>query len=431
MDAAFTQDAKLTPFWWEAAPPYDTPLENLPRKVDALIIGSGYTGLHAAIELARGGRSVLVCDRDVIGNGCSTRNGGQISTAVKPTFSALAKAHGVETAKAIFRDGRRSLAWTGEFIRAEGIDCDFKVCGRFHVAHNDKAFRALASSIAHQPQGFEVPAHVVPRAEQRRELGTGIYHGGVIFENHASLDPGRYHAGLVKIALEAGVLLAPRCEITGLSKSGKGHRATTARGEIEASDVVLATNGYSGKLSPWHQRRVMPIGSYVIATEELPEHVVDEIIPKDRIVSDSRHVLYYFRASPDRKRIIFGGRVSISETDPRTSGKILHRELVRLFPQLEGYRVSHSWMGFVGYTFDTLAHVGNRDGIHYSLGYCGSGVGMAGFQGRKIGQRILGLAEGETGYTRTPFPGRLYYSGKPWFLGPAIHVYRIRDRLGI
>ena len=431
MDAAFTQDAKLTPFWWEAAPPYDTPLDALPRKVDVLIVGSGYTGLHAAIELARGGRTVLVCDRGVIGDGCSTRNGGQISTSVKPTFSTLAKAHGEDTAKAIFRDGRRSLTWTGEFIREEGIDCNFKVCGRFHVAHNDKAFRDLANSVAHQTKGFEVPAHVVPRAEQRRELGTGIYHGGVIFENHASLDPGRYHAGLVKIALKAGVQLAPGCEVTGYSKSGKGYRVTTAQGTVEARDIVLATNGYSGKLSPWHQRRVMPIGSYVIATEELPEKLVDEIIPKDRIVSDSRHVLYYFRASPDRRRIIFGGRVSMAETDARSSGKMLHRELIRLFPQLEGYRVSHSWMGFVGYTFDTLAHAGSEDGIHYSLGYCGSGVGMAGFQGKKIGQRILGNTEGETGYTKTPFPSRSYYTGKPWFLGPAIHVYRIRDRLGI
>lgn len=430
MEGLFTETAIHAPFWWDKSPPAEMAPAELPPRVDALIVGSGYTGLHAAIELARGGREVLVCDRDHIGFGCSTRNGGQISTSIKESPETLAKRHGVAVARQIMEDGRQSLEWTGEFIRAEGIDCDFRKVGRYHVAHNERAFRALAASISDQPKGFEYPAHIVPRSEQRSELGTDIYHGGIILEHHASLDPGRYHAGLVKLALAAGVRFAPSCEVRGYQRENAGFRVETVQGEVQARDLVLATNGYSGKLSPWHRRRIIPIGSYIIATEELPEALVDGIIPKDRIISDTRRVLYYFRASPDRRRILFGGRVSIGETDTRKSAPLLYREMIRLFPQLGGYRISHSWMGYVGYTFDTLAHGGVEEGVHYGMGYCGSGVGMAGYLGMRMGQRILGKGEERTGIEATAFPSRPWYFGKPCFLAPAVQLYRLRDRFG-
>lgn len=431
MENIFTTDAKPTPYWWERSPPLDRGVDRPPAKVDALIVGSGYTGLHAALQLARGGREVLVCDAGVIGEGCSTRNGGQISTNVKLGFGSLAKRHGEEIARQILSDGHQSLQWIGEFVRAEHIDCDFRVVGRYHVAHNETALKALVTSIENQPKGFELPARVVPYSEQRTELGTDIYRGGVVFENHASLDPGRYHAGLVALARAAGVRFAPNCAVTGYDRKAGGFSVSTKLGAVEARDLVLATNGYSGPLSNWHRRRVIPIGSYIIATEELPETLVDEIIPKDRIVSDTRRVLYYFRASPDRRRILFGGRVSIAETDPRISGPLLYREMVRLFPQLAAYKVSHSWAGYVGYTFDTLAHTGEEEGVHYAMGYCGSGVGMAGYLGMRMGQRILGLKDGATGFAHIPFPSRPYYFGTPWFLAPAVHWYRLRDRMDI
>jgi glycine/D-amino acid oxidase-like deaminating enzyme len=431
MDKVFVENPKLSPYWWERTPLSKVPVDPLPDKVDVLVVGSGYTGLHAAIELARGGRDVLVCDSENIGHGCSTRNGGQISTSVKPSFESLAKRHGETIARQIFADGRQSLKWTEDFIRQEGIECDFRRVGRFHVAHNDRAFAELVASLQKQPEGLEVPAHVVSRREQRSELGSDIYHGGIILENHAALDPGRYHAGLVALAQKAGVNFAPFCPVQGYEKTAGVFSVTTGRGVVQASDIVLATNGYSTSLSAWHRRRVIPIGSYIIATEELPEALVDELIPKDRIVSDTRRVLYYFRASPDRRRILFGGRVSLAETDPRASAPLLYNEMIRIFPQLSGYRVSHSWMGYVGYTFDTLAHIGSNNGVHYAMGYCGSGVGMAGYLGMRTGRQILGREDGDRGYRATQFPARPYYFGKPWFLAPAVHLYRLRDRLGL
>jgi glycine/D-amino acid oxidase-like deaminating enzyme len=153
-------------------------------------------------------------------------------------------------------------------------------------------------------------------------------------------------------------------------------------------------------------------------------------MPKNRVISDTRKVVYYYRASPDRTRILFGGRVSASEMDPRVTGPRLHAEMVRIFPELAGVRISHSWAGFVAYTFDELMHVGEHEGVHYAMGYCGSGVGMAGYLGMRVGQQVLGVTAGSTGLDVTHFPTRRFYGGNPWFLAPTVTYYRWRDKLG-
>jgi glycine/D-amino acid oxidase-like deaminating enzyme len=427
----FTENCKLSPYWWDISPPVENGPQQVPQTADVLVIGAGYTGLHAAIQVARGGRSTVVIDAKAMGWGCSTRNGGQVSTSIKPDLVTLTKRHGAQTAGAILRDGHASLAFIRDFVTDEKLECDFRVVGRFHAAHNPKAFDQLARSVRAQPAGFEVPAEVVSRADQHAEIGTDVYHGGVVYQNHASVDPGRYHAGLVRLAQEAGAVMIPHCAATEMKRQGTGYRVSTAKGSIVARDVVLATNGYTDGLSKWHQRRVIPIGSYMIATEELPTEVIDTLIPRDRIVSDTRRVVYYYRASPDRKRILFGGRVSHAETDTRRSGPLLRDELIRLFPQIADVRLSHSWMGFVGYTFDTLAHTGSKDGLHYAMGYCGSGVGMASYLGMRTGQRVLGRLDGETGIAKATFQTRPLYTGNPWFLSAAVSIYKIRDKLNM
>ncbi|WP_281269500.1 NAD(P)/FAD-dependent oxidoreductase [Rhodovulum viride] len=194
--------------------------------------------------------------------------------------------------------------------------------------------------------------------------------------------------------------------------------------------MILATNGYSGPVSPWHRRRVIPIGSYVIATEPVPKTVMDRLFPTDRILSDTRKLVYYYRPSPDRTRVLFGGRMSLRESDPDRTGPVLLRELVRLFPELDGTRISHSWVGTVAFSFDTLMHAGEDDGLFHAMGYCGSGVGMAGYLGMKIGRRAAGLEDAETAFDRLPYPTRPFYTGTPWFLAPSVLVYRVRDRFG-
>ncbi|MCU4178356.1 NAD(P)/FAD-dependent oxidoreductase [Bosea sp. BH3] len=425
----FANDFKAAPYWWDAVPRPNLPLSEPPKQADVVVVGSGYTGLHAALQTARAGRHTVILDAEAAGFGCSTRNGGQISTSVKPGFADLARRHGRERAFAILQEGRNSLRFFGDFVRDEGIDCDFAVVGRFHAAHSPGRYEELARSVADQPKGLEVACHVVPRSEQRAEIGSDLYHGGVVYESHASVDPARYHQGLMARAVAAGAEIVPFCPAQQITRTGGEFLVETPRGTIRARDVVIATNGYTGPATSWLRRRVIPIGSYVIATEELEPALVDRLIPRNRIVSDTRKVVYYYRASPDRRRILFGGRVSLSETDPRRSGPLLHAAMSGIFPELAKARISHSWCGLVAYTFDELAHIGSHDGMHYAMGYCGSGVGMASYLGMRLGQQALGLAEGKTAFDSVPFQTRPLYNGNPWFLAPSIFYYRWRDRL--
>ena len=428
MSDLFAPDFKPTPYWWDHVPRPALPDQALPAKVDVVVIGSGYTGLGAALQTARGGRDTLVLDAEDAGWGCSTRNGGQISTSVKPGYDELARRHGPERAFGILKEGQNSLSWVADFVAAERIDCDFRVAGRFHAAHNPVQYEALARRLEAHPRGLAVETELVPRAEQRRELGTDAYFGGVVYTRHAAVDPARFHQGMLDRALAAGVRVIAHCPAAAIRRGGAGFLVDTPRGTVAARDVVVATNGYTGGLTPWLRRRVISIGSYIIATEPLPRDVMARLMPKGRIVSDTRKVVYYYRASPDGRRILFGGRVSHDETDPTISGPRLRAELVRIFPELAATRISHSWCGFVAYTFDELAHTGRHDGLHYAMGYCGSGVGMAGYLGMRIGQQVLGLREGVTAFDGLAFQTRPFYRGNPWFLAPSIMYYRWRDR---
>jgi len=418
---------KLAPYWWDDVPRPTLPDTPLPATVDVAVIGAGYTGLHAALETARGGRSTLVLDAEEAGWGCSTRNGGQVSTSIKPGFELLAKRHGSTRAFEILQEGQRSLSWIADFVEREQIECDFARVGRFHAAHNAAQYEALAARVERQPKGLEVAAHMVPRAEQRRELGSDAYWGGAVYEQHCSVHPARYHQGLLERAMAAGARVAARCAVTRIEKQDSLFRVVTAKGAVLAHDIVIATNGYTGALTPWLQRRVIPIGSYMIATDPLPDGMMDRLIPTNRIVSDTRKVVYYYRASPDRRRVLFGGRVSHQETDPRISGPMLHADMVKVFPELANVGISHSWCGFVAYTFDELMHVGRHDGMHYAMGYCGAGVGTASYFGMRIGQQVLGLTEGRTALDGMAFQTRPFYRGNPWFLAPSVRFYQWRD----
>jgi len=420
---------KDSAYWLDDCPAVpglpDRPLE----RADVVIVGSGYTGLHAAIETTRGGRSTLVLDAEMPGWGCSTRNGGQISTSIKPSLEKLTARYGEPKGRAIRKEGENALDWIGYFIRTEGIDCDFLRCGRYHAAHTPQHFETIArdADIIQKTEG--IPTHVIPRSDQRSELGSDVYFGGVLFPRHASLDPAKYHRGLLQTALDAGAHVTGNCAVTQIKRDASGFLVTTAKGTVCARDVIIATNGYTGAVTPWMQRRVIPIGSYIIATEPLPADLMNQLFPTNRIASDTCKIIYYYRASPDRTRVLFGGRVSATETNTTISGQKLYTDMCRIFPDLAGYKVTHSWCGTVAYTFDELAHTGVQDGVHYAMGYCGSGVSMASYLGMRVGQKVLGLTQGQTAFDGLTNPTRPFYTGNPWFLPATVAWYRQQDRM--
>lgn len=428
----FAPDYRSEPYWWETAPrPALSPMD-LPARCDVVVIGSGYTGLAAALELARAGRQVLVIDSEEAGWGCSSRNGGQVSESIKPSLEKLASRHGAEAASAIRGEGRNALQWIGDFIRREGIDCNFVRCGHFTGAHNAAAFRSLVRGRGGARGAGADSGIVLSRDEQRQAIGSDFYHGGVLYPEHASLHPAKFHRGLLARACEAGVQVMPRCAATRITRVHDEFIVQTTAGLLQARDLIVATNGYTGSVTASLRRRVIPIGSYIIATELLPETLTARLIPHDRTISDTRKVVFYYRLSEDRRRMLFGGRVAVAETNPDISALPLHRHMVRIFPELAQTRISYSWCGFVAYTFDELPHVGrNAEGIYYSMGYCGSGVSLAPYLGTRLAQQLLGRPEGRTALDGLQFQTRPTYTGKPWFLPGAIAVYRLRDRLPV
>ena len=416
------------PYWYEGLAAMPTLPERPPARADVAIVGSGYTGLNAAIETSRAGRSTIVLESGTPGQGCSTRNGGQIGISIKPSLARLVRKHGPKRAKAIRTEGRAALEWIEERIGSERIQCDFCRSGRFHAAHTPWHYERLVrhAETAKADEGIEFQA--VPKSDQHRELGTDRYFGGVVYPGHASLDPAKYHRGLLHRVLDEGAIVTGDCRVQQIVREPDGFLLNTAKGAVKARDVVVATNGYTSRLTPWVRRRLIPIGSYIIATELLPDGLVDRLFPTGRVVSNSCKVIYYFRTSPDRRRILFGGRVSASETDPSVCGPRLHAAMCRIFPELADRHVTHSWMGTVAYTFDDLPHVGIHDGVHHAVGYCGTGVSMASYLGMRLGQKVLGSLDGRTAFDSLPFPARPFYNGAPWFLPAAVSWYRWLDR---
>jgi glycine/D-amino acid oxidase-like deaminating enzyme len=426
----FAPSMKTQPYWWDEAPRPSLPEVRLPAAVDVAIVGGGYTGLSAALVLARAGRSVLVLEAEDIGHGCSSRNGGQLGFGLKPGVDGLREHFGQARGDAMFKESIGALAFLREFIEKEQIRCHLKQGGRFIGAHRPAHYEALARRMEKLERDFGIPVHVVPKDRVHEETATDAYHGGAVIENHCALQPALYLFGLLERAQAAGATVSARTPATAIARESQGFTVTTPRGSVKARDVIVATNGYTRDYgaAPDLRRRIIPIGSYMLATEPVDKATMDRLFPKDRVTSDTRQVVLYYRASPDRTRIVFGGRVAVFEADPIVSGPKLHGVMAGIFPELAQVKISHSWMGFVAFTFDHLPHIGVMDGIHYAMGYCGSGVPLGTFFGHKIAHKVMGSAEGRTAFDDLPFQTRPLYDGTPWFLAGAVLYYRFLDR---
>jgi glycine/D-amino acid oxidase-like deaminating enzyme len=406
----------------------------LPSRADVAVIGAGFTGLSAARTLAHRGARVAVLESETIGWGASSRNGGMVLTGMKLGVNQLISMYGRDLTRRMYAASLQTVDCVEQIVGEEAIDCDFSRCGHLEVACKQKHFDDYARQVEVIAREFNHQLRVVQRNELSTEIGSNIYYGGMVDEVSAALNPARYVAGLGRAAMKAGAEIFEHTLVEGLQRESiqgeAGWKIATSRGPLWAREVFVATSGYTGKATPALQKRIIPIGSFIITTEILPEALARKLSPRNRMIYDSKNYLYYYRLTPDR-RMLFGGRAAFfPETDQtiHRSAEILRRGMIEVYPQLRDAKIEYVWGGTLDFAFDIMPHAGQLEGMYYAVGYAGHGVAMATYQGQKMAELILG-DKPENPFVGIPFPGAPLglYNGKPWFLPFAGMWYKFLD----
>lgn len=423
-------------YWHDTATPFahgnPAPVEG---KVDVAVIGGGFTGLNAARKLAKEGASVALLEAAHIAAGGSGRNGGHLNNGIAHSY-AEAKAHlGAERAHALYRAYDRSIEMIEAVIAEEGIACDFRRAGKLKLASKPSHLAGLRADFELIHREVDAETSWLERGDLAGEIGSATFHGAILYEKAAMMHMGRYAAGLAEAAHRHGAVIWENAPVRGRSRAGTGWKLATPRGELLAERVILATDAYTG-LEPtapfgWFRRRLIAVGSFIIATRPLSPAEIAATMPGNRTGVTSMNIGNYFRLSPDN-RLIFGGRarfsaVSDQRSDAR-SGKVLRKSLARIFPHLADVGIDYCWGGLVGMTRDRFPRVGEHDGMIYGLGYSGHGAQMS----TLIGQLLADMALGRTAINPLAgiaWPAIPAHSGKPWFLPLVGLWFGLKDRL--
>ena len=413
--------------WHAQLPPQpDRRGHPLPDAADLVVIGGGLAGLAAARRGAQLGARVVLLEAESIGWGASSRNGGMCHPGFRWGPVELMERNGAILGEAIYRESVDAFEWTAATIAGEAIDADFVRSGHLELAYAPSHLAHLRTAAASLATVGE-RGRVIEPAELRNEIGTGAYHGALVVERSGGLHPARYVAGLAAAAERAGASLHAGVRALRVRPQADGRAVVeTTAGPVLAREVFVGANGYTDGVAPELRRRVMPIGSYIIATDPLSEDLAHEISPNGRMFFDSKNFLYYWRLTPDR-RMLFGGRASFWPASVDKTARILLRGMLHVHPQMAGVRIAYAWGGKVGFTFDRMPHAGRIGGVTYASGCCGSGVAILPYLGHRTVGWILGgepaPALASLRYPLVPAP----YEGRPWFLPVVGEWYRLAD----
>lgn len=421
---------KFVSYWHDTAPAFSgTAQDQVGGHYDVAIIGGGFTGLGAARQLARAGVKVAVVEAERVGFGASGRNGGHLNNGLAHSYLGAKAELGKERAIALYHALDASIDTIEALVAEEGIDCSFRRSGKLKLASKPQHFEALARNFEALHKECDPDTVLLSPHELKCEVGSP-FHGAMLSKKSGMMHMGRYVVGLAEAAVRHGATIFEGTVVTGHREVNRLHTLDTSRGTVTADNVIVATGAYTTKNFSWFRRRIIAVGSFLVATRPLADSEIAAVMPGNRTCVNTMNIGNYWRLSPDN-RLIFGGRARFSATsDQRSdekSGTILRASLERIFPQLKGIDIDYCWGGLVDMTADRYPRAGFHDGLWYAMGYSGHGAQLSTHLGMMIADAILGREDRNPmrGYPWPAVPGHF---GKPWFLPLVGQYYKMLDR---
>ena len=419
-------DTYVNCYWWQERPPTPAPPAIWQDNADIIIVGCGFTGLSAALTLARAGKQVVILEKGLIGEGASTRNGGITSGNIRLSATQLKKRFGAERAQQFFDEAVAARADLARFISDENIECDFQPVGRVVGLTGQFSVDGIKRDNAAFQARYDIDPVFIEKHDMAEYTDSSLYDGGILRPDIGGIHPAKLLHEMKRLALEAGVRLFSETTVLEIGQAQSDFLVLTSRGEVRAQHVISATNAYTDRAQPWLRRRLVPVISEMIATEKIGRNRVQSLMPKLTMFGESKQLGYYYRPSPDGERILLGGRRAHDDRDH--ARRHLQSALATIFPALDDVNVEAHWQGFVAFPFDQLPKLVVRDGIIYPTGFCGSGTVWARWLGQKAALMILGK-DGESVFSNLPLRTMPFYTGDPWFMPLAMSYYKLRDRL--
>lgn len=416
-------------YWLDTAPAFaGAQTGAVEGQVDVAIVGGGFTGLSAARALAMKGASVVVLEADRVIGEASGRNGGQCNTGVAQDYSALTASLGADQARAYYLAYESAVKSVVTLVEQEQIACDMTRNGKLKLAAKPMHFDSMARTCELIRREVDADVELLSAQETRAEVDSAEFHGGLLQRNGVQMHVGRFGVGLADAAVRHGARIFQGAAVKNWKANASGYLLNTAKGSIQARQILLATGACQHGGPGWYRRRIVPVGSFVIATEVLPQVLIDQLLPQHRAYVTSRMIGNYFRLTPDN-RLLFGGRARFAmsnATSDAKSGKVLRAAMVQMFPQLASAKVDYCWGGLVDMTSDRLPRAGEHEGVFYSMGYSGHGVQMSVHMGQVMADVMDGNPQANP-WRELDWPAVPGHFGTPWFLPLVGAWYRFQD----